>query len=329
MSESHPHIVIIGAGQLGSRHLQGLAKIDRSIDISIIDPNQESLNISRTRFQEMPVNELVHSIRYLRSIQLLHDAVTLAIIATNSDVRRTVIEELLIQKQVRYIILEKVAFQSVEDFQTVITWLEKNRTKAWVNCPRRMYPYYKNLREKFVKEKKLVMLVEGGNWGLACNAIHMLDLFAFLCNETNITLDNVGMERKIYQNKRKGFIELGGKLEAKNSRGDLLMLIDNKESNRPTLLQIVSENHRYLIFESMGKAISQHKENNWEIHEEYFTMPLQSELTYLAVQQILDTGNSNLTHINESFNFHKPMINVFNDHFSDVTGKKFTKCPIT
>ena len=33
------HIVIIGAGQLGSRHLQGLSRVDRAIRISVIDPD--------------------------------------------------------------------------------------------------------------------------------------------------------------------------------------------------------------------------------------------------------------------------------------------------
>ena len=40
-------IAIIGAGQFGSRHLQGLAKIKQNIHITVIDTNPSALEIER------------------------------------------------------------------------------------------------------------------------------------------------------------------------------------------------------------------------------------------------------------------------------------------
>ena len=59
MGDNPKRIAIIGAGQLGSRHLQGLTKIKQDIHITVIDPNPSALEIARQRFVEMPENPLI------------------------------------------------------------------------------------------------------------------------------------------------------------------------------------------------------------------------------------------------------------------------------
>jgi threonine dehydrogenase-like Zn-dependent dehydrogenase len=41
------NIAVVGAGQLGSRHLQSLKGIQLDVRIVVIDPNQESLEIAK------------------------------------------------------------------------------------------------------------------------------------------------------------------------------------------------------------------------------------------------------------------------------------------
>ena len=69
--DSIPHIAIIGAGEIGSRHLQGLALIDRRIDVSVVDPSHSSLKLAKTRFQEISVNEFLRSVKYSEPIEAL------------------------------------------------------------------------------------------------------------------------------------------------------------------------------------------------------------------------------------------------------------------
>ena len=95
MGDTPKRIAIIGAGQLGSRHLQGLTKIKHDIHITVIDPNLPALEIARQRFVEMPENPLIQSVAYLDSFVEFVQPVELAIIATNADVRHKVIEELM------------------------------------------------------------------------------------------------------------------------------------------------------------------------------------------------------------------------------------------
>ena len=45
-------IVVIGAGQLGSRHLQALSKVNFKTTIEVVDPFESSLVVAKGRFNE-------------------------------------------------------------------------------------------------------------------------------------------------------------------------------------------------------------------------------------------------------------------------------------
>ena len=77
---------LIGAGQLGSRHLQGLAKSDLEISIEVLEPFEDSRNTAKQRFEEIPTNKNIKSIDFHENISLLSDELDLVIVATNADV---------------------------------------------------------------------------------------------------------------------------------------------------------------------------------------------------------------------------------------------------
>lgn len=322
-------IAIIGAGQLGSRHLQALNRIDRNISISVFDPSIQSLELSRKRFEELPVNRFISSVSYSETINDLNHDIDVAIVATNADVRRQVVEKVLKQACVRYLILEKVAFQSVADFEDIIELLADKKVRAWVNCPRRMYQFYNEMRGCFNPGEQIFFNLFGGRWGLACNSIHFLDLFSYLTGEHDISLNGSGLDRCIKKSKRNGFIELAGILRGATDNGSEISLLDYHDAVIPPVIQVLGKNSSFIIFESKGKALKAQKTTNWTWDEVPFTIPYQSELTHLAVQQILDTGDCSLTPIEESFQLHKPMLKILIEHLENVTGEKHIKCPIT
>ena len=47
------NIGLIGAGQIGSRHLQGLAKSTLQYKIYVVDPDEKSLSVAKIRYQEV------------------------------------------------------------------------------------------------------------------------------------------------------------------------------------------------------------------------------------------------------------------------------------
>jgi len=323
------NIAIIGAGQMGSRHLQGLSTLDKEVKITLFDPDKKSLSFAKRRYESMQKNNQIISINYLQEFNKCDNYFDLVIIATNADIRKRVIEELLINARVSYLILEKVAFQSVKDFKKIIKLLDNNKIKSWVNCPHRTYPFFHQLKINSSKAELIKIIVEGSNWGLACNAIHFIDLLSFLSDriEFRIVLENLYNE--IYESKRKGFLEFGGKIIFKTDRGDSLELIDYQKKSM----------HSHIIIEFDDKIIKidKHKQSVEEfsniskklIKKNSFIMPLQSEITGSQVSEILDTGNSQLTVLHDSFYHHKTMLNAFNKHLSRIKNKKIDLCQIT
>lgn len=92
-------IAIIGAGQLGSRHLQALSKVRDEATLYIVDPLEESLKISERRFHEVKsVNKKLVS---LKEISDLPKELEFVIISTNSKERLGVLKELVAHAKVK------------------------------------------------------------------------------------------------------------------------------------------------------------------------------------------------------------------------------------
>ena len=289
-----------------------------------------SLETAKNRILEVSGNHWLDAISYEQSIDQLTEDVDLAIIATNADVRRMVIEELLAKVDVKYLLLEKVVFQSVEDFQEMLLLLNKKQIKAWVNFPRRIASFYRALKSSMCSNNKIFLrLEEGSLGGIIQSGVHFLDLLTFLTGENHLAIDVSGLGTVINKSKRGDYIDLTGVLRAKTVNGSEATIIEYQENRAPDIISIFSRAERFLISEVLGRAFCAKENNDWKWKEVQFSMPYQSEITHLAVQQIFDTGKSDLTTLEESFSLHKPMLKAFNEHLTRITGKKSTRCPIT
>src|SRR4051812_45039701 len=128
-------ILIIGAGQLGSRHLQSLNLINQDLDINVIDSNPTALETAKSRF-EATIKEATHQISYEHEITT-KAPVEVAIVASTAQNRRSIIENLLRTTSVKHLILEKLLFTQEEDYYEVADLLAKHQTQTWVNCTMR------------------------------------------------------------------------------------------------------------------------------------------------------------------------------------------------
>jgi hypothetical protein len=319
------NIAIIGAGQLGSRHLQGVVKSSKQFRILIVDPSENSLAVAEQRFKEVS-NSTDSRVSYHQSINDLPNAIDIGIIATTANVRREIIESLLDKCLIKYLILEKVVFQKSVDFKPIQNLLLEKNVKTWVNCTRRSFLFYKKLKKELGTDK-LSIKVEGNNWGLACNSIHMIDLLAFLSEQNNFIFDTDGLENILIDSKRNGFKELKGMLKIRTSRGDTLVLNDSDENDEDLRISISNGTVQIKIHDWQGILIKHTSEN--KSSREKFSVPFQSEQTGIIVDQILATGESDLTPYEECMQYHVPMLQAFNEHFSRATGKDVVICPIT
>lgn len=315
-------VAVIGAGQLGSRHLQGLKIASSPLLITVMDSNDESLNVAKERYDAVsPIG--VKNVNYVNSIDKLPSELDLVIIATGSKPRAAIVQSLLNHATVKYLILEKVLFPSLVDYNIVGRLLNDKGTRCWVNCPRRMYGSYKQIKETVDPTKPIYMTNADEDWGLCCNAIHMIDIFLYLTEETSYTVETKFLNDKIEDSKRGGYIEMTGKLEVKTEKGNILTLISEKNFDGEKNFMIENGEDIYVISEGDGK---------WSMNGNtyQFSMPYQSQLTGVLADELLITGGCSLTPFNLSATYHAPFIEAMLAKYNEIKGTPDNKIlPIT
>jgi hypothetical protein len=321
-------IAIIGVGQLGSRHLQALAKCDFNVDLHIVDPNRNSLDIAEKRFLELPKNKKINSTVYSRSINELPNHLDFVIIATNADVRFQVIKNLFKNRKTDNLLLEKVLFQSIKEYELANSLFEKKGVKVWVNCVRRSYSIYREVKKYFPPSKAMQFSANGNQWGIGSNAIHMIDLFALYTETTDYKLDFQYLDKQIFQNKRQGFIEFSGTLTGVFSDSHSISLTSKLDN--PVSLEISIRNNRFRldINEIEKSAILTDQKIN-KITKLKFTPIYQSSLSQIIATEILEKGDCCLTPYKEAMNLHLPLIKELIKFQQNLENKKIHKLLIT
>ena len=114
-------ILISGAGQLGSRYLQGMVNCNSPLRIYVHDCHENSLSLAKQRWDEAANLNNIHKVSYHTSLQGLPGLIDIAIVSTTADVRATVVENISKKIDVNYWVLEKVLAQNEYDLDKVKT----------------------------------------------------------------------------------------------------------------------------------------------------------------------------------------------------------------
>ncbi|OGN01602.1 MAG: hypothetical protein A3I26_00320 [Candidatus Yanofskybacteria bacterium RIFCSPLOWO2_02_FULL_43_10] len=321
------NVYIIGAGQIGSRHFQALKRVKFPLSVTVVDPSEQSLAVAKKRYEEMPKGRYRHEIKYLQEIDT-GQKIDLIILATTSNVRAKIIKDVLKKNQVRYFILEKIVFNKKSDYYAVKNILSKSKIKAWVNLPRRIRPIYKKIKEQLIGRVVSVRGI-GSQWGLACNAVHFLDLISYLTGDCDYTVDTHHLDKKISLSKRRGFLEIHGTLYANFKKGSRCELSSHTSGNAPLLIDISNDNIRYIIREPEGKYWASNARDNWRWEEVSFRTPLVSETTTLIVENILTNGDCPLTSYEESIKTHLLLLEPLRHFLNKNSEKKYEHYPFT
>ncbi len=321
-------LAVIGSGQLGSRHLQALKLLDRPSSVFVLDPNPQALRAASELFAQQSGESLVQSIQFVSDTAELPDAIDVAVVATGANARRKVLQHLLAHSRVRYLILEKFLFQEHADYVAVAARMREAATKSWVNCPRRMWPIYRKLKE-VVPGGPLDYRVTGSAWGLGCNAIHFLDHAAFLSGSGEFTLQSSELDPEVVASRRDGYCEFSGRIRGESKDGTRVEIACDRAGTMPVVVTAWNQDMQLLVNETACTAVVAQRENGWQWESLTFAVPFQSQLTHVAVQQLLDRGNCELTPYELSASLHVSLLDVFLEHYRKHVDSHATCCPIT
>lgn len=320
---------IIGAGQLGSRHLQGLLKTSEAkLNIYVVDPVLASLKTCQIRSKEILHS---HQIFFVTDITHIPKSLDFVVISTSSDTRMEVLEKLYNHATVETLILEKVLFQSVEHYHRAHEIVQSHNTKCWVNHPRRMNKVYKELKKGLMSKGKVTFQVFGSEWGLACNSLHFIDLFEFITNSKLDSLSTDFLDNEVKNSKRDGFIEFSGTLIGNISGNNSFSITsENSDKQIAPSICIMSKDFRVFIQELEPSKIYLFKRsNNFILEEKSLEISLQSNLTTELFSQLNNIGECDLPTFEEASLTHQIFISSLLNHWNKITRQEKIILPIT
>lgn len=313
-------VLIVGSGNIGSRHLQGLAKCNIPLNIFVSDQNEKSLKIAKIRYQEVAKNAQ-HVVNFFKRLPHVQEDIGICIVATNSDIREQVISEINSKYKVHYWILEKIVAQSVEQLKGIEQTVS-SASGCWVNNPRKSLLWHQTIKEKLPKSNEWIVDVKGNNWGLVCNSTHYLDLMEWWTEETLLSIELDKTSTWIHS-KRPGFWELKGELIATYSKGSVLILTDSFDSGEELELVIKINRKRWNMNEMKGTFIGS---NGFSIPGK---LDLQSETTGFLIEKILKDGSCLLPTITESAKLHQILLKGLLTSWQNKSKKNSKIIPVT
>lgn len=328
-------VALIGVGNLGSRHLQGLAKSKNKLSIECFEPNQSNMNLALERFKEVIDNNDI-ALKFVDSLQGFSENIDVAIIATNSDIRAQVVEELLTNKNVGNLILEKVLFQDISSYSLIEELIKESNVEVWVNHPRRMFDIHSNFLAEIRKSKKLSFQVSGVNWGLGSNGLHFLDLLAWMTHteQEDVELEWNKIGRSVTQSKRPQFKEIFGTISGvinTNTSFSITSLLPTKNEVQLPTITVVSDTIKLFIDEYNGVISYALVDDGWKWHtlEGDFPLLFQSEMTTTVIDQILEKGACDLPSYKSAMWLHVPFIKAIKKGIEEIEGLELDNCPIS
>ncbi len=315
-------ILLAGAGNIGSRHLQGATKSHNDLDIWVLDLNEEALKISKERFEQMPENgnKLTH---YVTSLEDVPSDIDVAIVATGSKPRAAIVKNILASKNVKYMVLEKFLFGKISEYAEIGELLKTKGVKTWVNCPYRLFKGYKQLKNKLdVSHPIIASFGNGGNWGLCCNAIHFIDIFMYLVGQEDYTVDLSKLEKEVLESKRPGYVELIGDMTINTPKGDSLTLQTSKEGEFIQQIKMKNGNHTITVDENANTI-----NFDGEVFPLGFTF--QSGLTGALIDDLVEKDTCSLSSYETSSHYHIQFLNAVAPFINNIKGWGTDACPIT
>lgn len=323
--------LIIGTGQLGSRHLQSLLKFKlEKLNIFVIDPNPDSLNIAKSRASEITHS---HNLYFSLDWELIPNKLFFVVVATNSNVREQVSIKLLNDYQVKVLILEKVLFPNIEAYKNVGDKIKSSGTICYVNHARRMFEGYKILKSRIDNKDNLHFQILGSNWGLACNGLHYLDFIEYLSDSKLKTINTNLLDKEIFESKRSGFIEFRGQISGDLYNNNTFSIGSlSSENIVAPAISIMSTGFRAVVQEN-GCDPSIYffeQKSNFSLEKIHLHIPLQSELTNTALNDFLTNGYISLTTFDDASHCHQIFLSSLLIYYNNLNCIfKNTTLPIT
>lgn len=324
-------VLIIGCGQLGSRHLQAVALIPQVSEIEIVDSRPEGLDLGRQRLAEISDSNPKARFRWLSSLDKAGKGGDLCIVATQADVRCELVYEIAKTLGYSSFLVEKIVAQSSREYEELMDFAAARGLSVWVNCKQRAEPLNKHIKGKIDQSEPIAFSVVGGNHGLATNGIHIADLFTFFDGTSHIYGAGSVIEKVVYPSKRGPHLfDLSGTLCGYSRKGSHFVLSYFPCGKSPDHLSVVTSSIRWIVDRQLRWAWESEAASAWQWQPLPFEGNLNvSNMTRVFAGDILSKGECELPTLVECYPAHRFILNELQPHFSKLMGAEVERCPVT
>jgi len=321
-------VLLIGCGEVGSRHLQALACLDEIVQIDVVDTNPTSVALGKERLKGLQgFNDKIR-IQWHASMDDIHSGADLCVIATSAH-HRVDLVKMLIERGYKRFILEKIVAQSMIDYDELLRACEKMGVKAWVNMPTRAFQVHKYIKSRLSPGEPITFMQAGGNWGLACNGIHYIDLFIYYDEPSVLEPEAFLIDPLLHSSKRgDAYKDLSGVVCGRSDKGSRVVIAYAKEHKNADVVSIFSAKARFLVDIINGWAQEELGDGQWrriDISENIYV----SHTTKIFARDIFKEDDCELPSLKESRISHAFLLDNLQDHFNCLVGQELKYCPTT
>lgn len=206
------NVIVIGAGRMGVRHIQGVLAVDNISKITIVDINQGALDNALSSLKD---NAGSDKCEYTLLDNLdKNNRCDVGIIAPTADNREELFN-LLVKLGCKNIMVEKPLGQSYQEVLDFNETVSKSDVNCSVNLNMRLYDNFIQLKKDLENTPQLqgpkTITINTGTIGIGANGIHYLDLLYFLldANEAEIQAAHIS-EETIPSGRGANFGDFGG-----------------------------------------------------------------------------------------------------------------------
>lgn len=320
-------LLVVGAGQIGSRHLQSLANIKESAVVYVYEPNLSNLEVAKSRIEEVTkANNLSDrrvSFSFISRLDGYHETIDVLIIATGSTVRFNVLKCLLEDSDFtfKHVILEKFLFNQFDQYFETRKLARRYNVKIYCNqWLSGTYPV-RRIKGLLGDYTTLNLEVTGYRWGLACNSVHFVDLFDYLLDRASPLRFDKSNFSQSGPAKRAGFLEVYGELIITSQCNSVLRLASDYEGIEDGLLhfKITTDNDREVHATLNSENLFCVQVQGEDMLEDYeFYLPMQSQMTSDVVQSIILSDGCELPGYETALGHHLLVFGPLSEYFASI-----------
>jgi predicted dehydrogenase len=313
-------VLIIGVGNLGIRNIQGLLNLEHVV-IHALDSDINSIENAKDFIRlESEINHIDTKVFFYDNLSKIDFKIDLIIISTTANGRAELISEVLLNVPAKFMLIEKVVAQTVEELYLINSNLQKSNIQAWINLPRRIMPSWQQLKDDINTNHPISLEVSGGKWGMASNSIHMLNLAEWMSDSKVQKLTSLFTSSdKVYATKRNDYLDVTGEIFCKFQDESSIHIKSNSTTD-PVIIKLLNNNNTFIVNEYKG-----YYSKNY-LKKQRFKLDFQSEIIGLIVISIMNNSNCLLPTFESVFPSHVMLIEELSKHPKFIN---MPKLPIT